>query len=81
MMSCTNRPFKCNMPGCNLYVWTYNMKTHYADKHEGVEMSEDVKNQVLLKPHERTYVYRLVRTYTKGIKTVCPTLMKNKEAK
>ena len=49
----------------------------------GVEMSEDVKNQVLLKPHERTYVNRLVVTYTKGIKTVCPTsmkAMKNKEA-
>jgi len=45
------------MPGCNLYVWMYSMKTHYADKHEGVEMSEDVKNQVLLKPHERRYVY------------------------
>jgi len=69
------------MPGCNLYVWTYSVKTHYADKHEGVKMSEDVKNQVLLKPHERTYVYRLVRTYIKGIKTVCPTLMNNEEAK
>jgi len=56
------------------------MKTHYADKHEGDEMSEDVKNQVLLKRHERTYVHRLVRAYTKGIKTVCPTLKKNKEA-
>ena len=64
-----------------MYVQTYNMKTHYADKHEGVEMSEDVKNQVLLKPHERTYVHRLVRAYTKGIKTACPTLMKIKETK
>ena len=78
VMSCTNRAFKCNMPGCNLYVWTYSMKTHYADKHDGAEMSEDVKNQVLLKPHERTYVHRFVRAYTKGIKTVCHTLMKNK---
>jgi len=57
VMPCTNRPFKCNMPGCNLYVWMYSMKTHYADKYEGVKMSEDVKDQVLLKPHERTYVY------------------------
>jgi len=80
---CTNRPFKCKMQGCNMYVWTYSMKTHYADNRQGAEMSEDVKNQVLLKPHERTYVNRLVVAYTKGIKTVCPTLMKaikNKEA-
>ena len=45
--------------------------------------AQDVKNQVLLKPHERTFVNRLVVAYTKGIKTVCPTLMKaikNKEA-
>jgi len=27
VMSCTNRPFKCNMPICNLYVWTYSMLT------------------------------------------------------
>ena len=81
VMPRTNRQFKCNMPCWNLYVWTYSMKTHHADKHEGVEMSEDVKNQVLLKLHECTYVHRLVRTYTKGIKTLCPTLMKNKEAK
>jgi len=80
-MPCTKRSFKCNMPGCILYVWTYSMKTHYVNNHKGVEMSEDVKNQVLLKPHERTYVYWLVRTYIKGIKTLCPTLMKNKEAK
>jgi len=52
------------------------MNTHYADNHQGAEMSEDVKNQVLLKLHERTYVNRLVVAYTKGIKTVCPTLMK-----
>ena len=78
VMPRTNRLSKCNMPGCNLYVWTYSMKTHYADKHDGAEMSEDVKNQVLLKPHERTYVHRFVRAYTKGIKTVCHTLMKNK---
>ena len=69
------------------------MKTHYTDNHEGVEMFDDVKNQVFLKPHERTYVHRirwldreqehvhrLVRAYTKGIKTVCPTLKKSKEA-
>jgi len=71
------------MPGCNMYVWTYSMKTHNTKNHQGAEMSEDVKNQVLLKPHERTYVNRLVVAYTKGIKTVCPTLMKamkNKEA-
>jgi len=52
------------------------MKTHYADNHQGAKMSEYVKNQVLLKPHERTCVNRLVVAYTKGIKTVCPTLMK-----
>ena len=66
-----------------MYVWTYSMKTYFADNHEGAEMSEDVKNQVFLKPHGRTYVNRLVVAYTKGIKTVCPTLMKamkNKEA-
>ena len=82
-MPCTNTPFKCKMPGCNMYVWTYNMKTHYADNHQGAEMSEDVKNQVLLKSHERTYVNQLVVAYTKGDKTVCPILMiamKNKEA-
>jgi len=41
------------MPDCNMYVWTYSMKTH---NHQGAEMpvSEDVKNQVLLKSHERT---------------------------
>jgi len=58
------------------------MKTHYADNHQGAEMSEDVKNRVLLKPHERTYVNRLVVAYTKGVKTVCPIFMKamkNKE--
>ena len=79
-MPCTNRPFKCKMPGCNM---TYSMKTHYADNHQGAKMSEDVKNQVLLKPHDCLYVNRLVVAYTKGIKTVCPTLMKamkNKEA-
>ena len=84
VMPCTNRPFKCDMPGCNKYVLTYSMETHYADNHKGVEMSDDVKNQVFLKPHERTYENRLVRVYTKGMKTVCPTLMKavkNKEAK
>ena len=75
-MPCTNRPFKCKMPGCTRYVWTYSMKSHYADNHQGAEMSEDVQNQVLLKPHERTFVNRLVVAYTKGIKTVCPTLMK-----
>jgi len=32
------------------------MKTLYEDNHQGDEMSEDVKNQVLLKTHERTYV-------------------------
>ena len=44
---------------------------------------EDVKNQVLLKPHKHTNVNQLVVAYTKGIKTVCPILMeaiKNKEA-
>jgi len=59
------------------------MKTHYADNHQGAGMSEDMKNQVLLKPHERTYVNRLVVAYTKGIKTMYPTLLKaitNKEA-
>jgi len=81
VMPCTDRLSKCNMPGCNLYVWKCSMKTRYADKHECAEMSEDVKNQVLLELHERTYVHRFVRAYTKGIKTVCPTLMKNKEAK
>jgi len=54
---------------------------HYADKHDVAEKSEDVKNQVLMKPHERTYGHRFVRPYTKGINTVRPTLMKNKEAK
>jgi len=44
------------MLGCNMYVWTYMMKTLYEDNHQGDEMSEDVKNQVLLKTHERTYV-------------------------
>ena len=34
VMPCTNRPFKCNMLGCNMYVQTYNMKTHYADNHK-----------------------------------------------
>jgi len=59
------------------------MKTHYADNHQSAEMSEDVKYQVSLKTHERTYVNRLVVAYTMGIKNVCPTLikaMKNKEA-
>ena len=37
LMPCTNRPFKCKMPGCNMYVWTYSMKTHYADNHQGAE--------------------------------------------
>ena len=81
-MSCTNRPFKCKMPAYNMYVWTYSMKTHYVDNHEGAEMSVDVKNQVLLKFHDHTYVNQLVVVYTKGIKTVCLTLMKvmkNKE--
>jgi len=58
------------------------MKTHYVDNHQGAEMSEDVKNQMLLKFHDRTYVNQLVVVYTKGIKTVCSTLMKvmkNKE--
>ena len=71
------------MPGCNMYVRTYSMTTHYADNHQGAEMSEDVKNQVLLRPHEQTYANRLVVAYTKVIKTVCLTLMKsmkNKEA-
>jgi len=80
---CMNGPFKCKMPGCNMYAWTYSMKTHYADNHQGAGMSEDMKNQVLLKPHERTYVNRLVVAYTKGIKTMYPTLLKaitNKEA-
>jgi len=83
LMPCTNGPFKCKMPGCNMYVCTYSMKTHYAENHKGAEVSQDVKNQVLLKPHERTYVNRLVVADTKGIKTLCPTLMnimKNKEA-
>jgi len=44
-------------------------------------MSEDVKNQLLFKPHERTYVNRLVVAYTKGIKTVYPTLMKAMKSK
>ena len=52
------------------------MKSQYADNHQGAEMSEDVQNQVLLKPHERTFVNRLVVAYTKGIKTVCHTSMK-----
>ena len=45
--------------------------------------AQDVKNQVLLKPHERTFVNRLVVAYTKSIKAVCPICdeaMKNKEA-
>jgi len=54
LMPCTNGPFKCKMPGCNMYVCTYSMKTHYAENHKGAEVSQDVKNQVLLKPHERT---------------------------
>ena len=29
---CTNRPFKCKMPGCNMYVWTYSLTTHCLDK-------------------------------------------------
>ena len=45
-----------------MYVWTYSMKTHY-DNHEGAKMSEDVKNQVLLKPHECTFVNQLVVAY------------------
>ena len=55
-MTCTNRPFKCKMPGCNMHVWIESMQTHYTDNYQGAEMPEDVKNQVLLKPHERTYV-------------------------
>jgi len=55
-MPFTNRLFKCKMLGCNMYVWIYSMKIHYANNHQGAEMSEDVKNQVLLKDHERTYV-------------------------
>jgi len=55
------------------------MKTHYANNHEGAEIFDVVKNQVFLKPNERTYVHRkrwldreqehvhrLVRAYTKG---------------
>jgi len=43
--------------GCNVYVWTYSMKTHYADNYKGAEISEDLKNQEFLKPHERTWVF------------------------
>ena len=43
-----------------MYVWTYSMKTHYRDNHQRAEMSEDVKKQVLLKPHERTYFRGLI---------------------
>ena len=50
--------------------------TTLAENHQGDEMSEDVKNQVLLKPYERRYVNRLVVACTKGVKTVCTTLMK-----
>ena len=45
---------------------------YYEDNHEGAEMSEDVKNQVLLKSHERTFANWLVVAYTMGIRTVCP---------
>ena len=71
-------------PPIHLDPATKKIRPHYADNHEGVEMSEEVKNLVFLKLHERIYVSQLVRAYTKGIKTVCPTLMKamkNKEAK
>jgi len=44
------------MPGCNMHVWIESMQTHYTDNYQGAEMPEDVKNQVLLKPHERTYL-------------------------
>jgi len=82
-MSCTNRPFKYNIPGRNIYVWTYSMKTHYTGNHEGAKMSQDVKNEVFLKLHERTHVNRLVRTYIQGpsIKTVCHTLMGKRRCK
>jgi len=82
-MSCTNRPFKYDIPGRNIYVWTYSMKTHYTGNHEGAKMSQDVKNEVFLKLHERTHIKRLVRTYTQGpsIKTVCPTLMGKRRCK
>jgi hypothetical protein len=29
-MPCTNRPFKCKIPGRNMCVWTYSLKTHYV---------------------------------------------------
>ena len=69
--------------GCNVYVWTYSMKTHYTGNHEGAKMSQDVKNEVFLKLHERTHVNRLVRTYIQGpsIKTVCHTLMGKRRCK
>jgi len=87
------RDFPTRWLGCNMYACTYCMKTHYADHHEGAEMFDGVKNPVFVKPHERTHVHRkrwldweqehvhrLVRAYSKGIKTVCPTLKKSKEA-
>ena len=53
-----------------MYVCLHSMKTHYADNHEGAEMSEDVKNQVFVKSHKRTYVNRSVTAYFKGITTL-----------
>ena len=78
---CTNRPFKCIVEGCNQILWTYSMKNHYEDKHASSEMPDEVKKEVLMRPHEMTYVSqlvemtyvsRLVGGYSKKVKTVCP---------
>ena len=77
---CTNRPFKCIVEGCNQILWTYSMKAHYEDKHSSSEMPDEVKKEVLMRPHELTYVSRLVSGYSKKVKTVCPYEKKRRHA-
>ena len=41
---CTNRIISC--PICNIYIWSYNMSTHYRKSHDGEDTSEVIISQL-----------------------------------
>ena len=42
-MPCTNRPFKYNMPDCNMWVWTYSINTHSVQYKDSLRLRRQAR--------------------------------------
>ena len=65
---CTNRPVKC--PVCSAAIQSYSMEKHYL-KHNGAQMSDELKALVKLRAHEREYTLHLVDNMSNKKKVAC----------